>query len=91
MLDLLFGWVTPLVQRGYRQEQLNTQDLLPLPAVATPRACTSDLWIQWSKVAAETATTNEYEYTCRRQEQPVVAASALLSQLCWFCPAFAKP
>jgi hypothetical protein len=50
-MDLFFRWATPVVQRGYTQEQLQTEDLLPLPPTATPRACTADLWNQWSKVS----------------------------------------
>jgi hypothetical protein len=50
-MDLFFRWATPVVQRGYTQEQLQTEDLLPLPPTATPRACTADLWHQWSKVS----------------------------------------
>lgn len=50
-MDLFFGWATPVVQRGYTKEQLQTEDLLPLPANATPRACTADLWMHWSQVS----------------------------------------
>uniref|UniRef100_A0A383V649 Uncharacterized protein n=1 Tax=Tetradesmus obliquus TaxID=3088 RepID=A0A383V649_TETOB len=52
-MDLFFRWATPVVQRGYTKEQLQTEDLLPLPANATPRACTADLWMHWSQTCCK--------------------------------------
>ena len=44
---LLFGWATPLLQRGSTQAQLQQHDLFQLPASLEPAACGRRLWGGW--------------------------------------------
>jgi hypothetical protein len=46
-----FTWVTPLARKGHQQHQLQYEDLLPVPSNATPKTCTTELWMEWTHVS----------------------------------------
>jgi hypothetical protein len=50
MVDLLFGWASPLLRRGAAAGRLGQEDLLPVRLEDTPSAVTSALWTAWTHV-----------------------------------------
>ena len=50
MSQLAFSWVTPLISLGSRQ-QLQHEDMLPLPSALEPQHCRRMMWQQWHQAS----------------------------------------
>lgn len=59
--SLAFSWVSPLLQRGSTQEQLQQSDLYELPPHLLPSTCGRLLWSKWHAVSTPGAPTR---YAC---------------------------
>lgn len=55
---LLFSWVGHLMERGFRQQQLDQEDLPPLPSQASPIECTDALTRTWMQELARSRRPN---------------------------------